>query len=345
MSACSPPVPAPHIPLLPPKPHSAPRHSTIVSLSAAGTRTHLTLKGDAHTLAVVASSSLFPFFQVFTPPMRDSIALEPMTCNVNAFENGDGLVTVPAAGDWTQASPGVYPAKPRIVLKNKIMIKYCVPALLLLAACTTQTSAKTRPTTAPFCRYLYRRPGLRKNEKAAGIYTCRFDTASGALTIVDTTARGIANPSFLGLHLIKNTCMPWLKTAASPKPLTEQRGRLQHWPFGALTENQRSAQLWGSPLPYLRRCHLPNVLVANYVTGNVVSLGLKADGSLDRFAQHRPAPRRYPLGAHDHPKAFGPGRVLAVDKGDDQVFDQWTRGYCTAPTACTCRLVRRAASF
>lgn len=64
---------------------------------------HLTLKGDAHTLAVVASSSLFPFFQVFTPPMRDSIALEPMTCNVNAFENGDGLVTVPAAGDWTVA--------------------------------------------------------------------------------------------------------------------------------------------------------------------------------------------------------------------------------------------------
>lgn len=64
---------------------------------------HLTLRGGGHTLAVAASSSLFPYFQVFTPPARDSIALEPMTCNINAFQNGDGLVTVPAGGDWTAA--------------------------------------------------------------------------------------------------------------------------------------------------------------------------------------------------------------------------------------------------
>ena len=32
-----------------------------------------------------------PYLQVFTPPHRDSIALEPMTCNVDAFNNGDGL--------------------------------------------------------------------------------------------------------------------------------------------------------------------------------------------------------------------------------------------------------------
>lgn len=32
------------------------------------------------------------FVQVFTPPHRESIAIEPMTCNVNAFRNGDGLV-------------------------------------------------------------------------------------------------------------------------------------------------------------------------------------------------------------------------------------------------------------
>jgi aldose 1-epimerase len=32
------------------------------------------------------------YVQVFTPPHRQSVAIEPMTCNVNAFRNGDGLV-------------------------------------------------------------------------------------------------------------------------------------------------------------------------------------------------------------------------------------------------------------
>lgn len=64
---------------------------------------HLHLHGDNHSLELAASQSLFPYFQVFTPPHRQSIALEPMTCNVNAFQNGDGLVTVPPGGDWTAA--------------------------------------------------------------------------------------------------------------------------------------------------------------------------------------------------------------------------------------------------
>lgn len=64
---------------------------------------HLTLRGGGHLLSVVASNSLFPYFQVFTPPHRESVALEPMTCNVNAFQNGDGLITVPASGDWAGA--------------------------------------------------------------------------------------------------------------------------------------------------------------------------------------------------------------------------------------------------
>jgi aldose 1-epimerase len=32
------------------------------------------------------------FLQVFTPPHRQSVAIEPMTCNIDAFNNGDGLV-------------------------------------------------------------------------------------------------------------------------------------------------------------------------------------------------------------------------------------------------------------
>lgn len=34
----------------------------------------------------------FNFLQVFTPPYRTAIALEPMTCNVDAFNNREGLI-------------------------------------------------------------------------------------------------------------------------------------------------------------------------------------------------------------------------------------------------------------
>lgn len=64
---------------------------------------HLTLRGDRRSLMVAASRDLFPYFQVFTPPHRESIALEPMTCNINAFQNSDGLVTIPPQGDWSAA--------------------------------------------------------------------------------------------------------------------------------------------------------------------------------------------------------------------------------------------------
>lgn len=35
-----------------------------------------------------------PYLQVYTPPSRDTIAIEPMTCNIDAFNNGEGLVTL-----------------------------------------------------------------------------------------------------------------------------------------------------------------------------------------------------------------------------------------------------------
>lgn len=63
----------------------------------------LQLAGADRRLAMVASAASFPFFQVFTPPHRESVALEPMTCNVDAFRNGDGLVSVPPGGDWVGA--------------------------------------------------------------------------------------------------------------------------------------------------------------------------------------------------------------------------------------------------
>lgn len=59
-----------------------------------------TLRAAGHRLQIEASRKNFPFFQVFTPPMRTSIAIEPMTCNVDAFHNREGLVELDAGESW-----------------------------------------------------------------------------------------------------------------------------------------------------------------------------------------------------------------------------------------------------
>jgi len=36
----------------------------------------------------------YNFLQVYIPPLRDSIAIEPMTCNIDGFNNKDGLIVL-----------------------------------------------------------------------------------------------------------------------------------------------------------------------------------------------------------------------------------------------------------
>jgi aldose 1-epimerase len=60
----------------------------------------MTLEGARRRISVEANAKQFPYFQVFTPPHRESIALEPMTCNVDAFNNKNGLVTLASNETW-----------------------------------------------------------------------------------------------------------------------------------------------------------------------------------------------------------------------------------------------------
>ena len=46
---------------------------------------------SAHGTLTYRQNTDYPYLQIFTPPHRQSIAFEPMTCNVNALNNGDGL--------------------------------------------------------------------------------------------------------------------------------------------------------------------------------------------------------------------------------------------------------------
>lgn len=60
----------------------------------------LVLRNANRELKIFAPAKQFPFFQVFTPPHRESIALEPMTCNVDAFNNKQGLVSLDPGEKW-----------------------------------------------------------------------------------------------------------------------------------------------------------------------------------------------------------------------------------------------------
>lgn len=60
----------------------------------------MTLEGEDQAIQVKAAATEFPFFQVFTPPHRESIALEPMSGNVDMFNNQQGLVSLGPDEHW-----------------------------------------------------------------------------------------------------------------------------------------------------------------------------------------------------------------------------------------------------
>jgi aldose 1-epimerase len=65
-----------------------------------GGSAQLTLAAEGRRLTVSAAVKQFPYFQVFTPPHRESIALEPMTCNIDALNNGQGLISLLPDEKW-----------------------------------------------------------------------------------------------------------------------------------------------------------------------------------------------------------------------------------------------------
>lgn len=63
-------------------------------------RYRLTLENEGKKLQINANAATFPFFQVFTPPHRESIALEPMSCNVDAFNNQADGCSLESGKTW-----------------------------------------------------------------------------------------------------------------------------------------------------------------------------------------------------------------------------------------------------
>ncbi|MBK7869212.1 MAG: hypothetical protein IPJ74_00310 [Saprospiraceae bacterium] len=66
------------------------------ALSSEQNKAQVTLRGERGILNYwqEMGDHKFNFLQIFTPPHRKSIAIEAMTCNINAFNNKEGLITL-----------------------------------------------------------------------------------------------------------------------------------------------------------------------------------------------------------------------------------------------------------
>lgn len=155
--------------------------------------------------------------------------------------------------------------------------------------------------------------------KASGIYTCRFDPASGALTVIDSTT-DIANPSFLALSPDQRFLFAVAENGGKPNQPYGSVAAYRIGPGGHLNKINEVPSYGVAP------CHIAidasgrYVLVANYTTGNVVSYLIGADGALSDSVSSDQHPGKLPR-AHmiiPIPRQFN--RVLAVDKGGDQVY-------------------------
>jgi 6-phosphogluconolactonase len=154
--------------------------------------------------------------------------------------------------------------------------------------------------------------------KASGIYTCRFDPESGALTVVDS-ATDIANPSFLCISPDKKQLYAVAETGGTPDQ-----------PFGGvaayrINENGKLLKINEVTSYGVAPCHVSTdrsgkfVFVANYVTGNVLSFGIRPDGGLTGPLDMVQHPGEQPW-AHMIVPAPDNSSVWAVDKGADRIF-------------------------
>lgn len=71
-------------------------------ITSTNSNTHkIYLKDLQHKLQLsYFQDKAFPYFQIYIPPHRKSIAIEPMSCNIDAFNNGEGLTLLKVGQTW-----------------------------------------------------------------------------------------------------------------------------------------------------------------------------------------------------------------------------------------------------
>ena len=161
--------------------------------------------------------------------------------------------------------------------------------------------------------------------KAAGIYWMEMNGATGELKMI-STFEGAINPSYLTLH--PNGKFLY---AVNEHGGVGDFGKGTVSAFSIDHQNKKLHLLNIVSAEGIAPCYISiddkqeAVLVANYVTGNVLALPIKTDGSLEKAvatAQHKGKgshPRQE--APHAHMITQGPdGGIFAVDLGVDKIF-------------------------
>lgn len=198
-------------------------------------------------------------------------------------------------------------------------MKHLFFAILTLSALAACTSKPSQPPISPLVFVgTYTQKLGHVDGKASGIYVCRLDTTSGALTVVDSLT-DLENPSFLALSPNKTRLYAVGENGGKPEQ-----------PFGSVAAYQVNSE--GKLLKInevssygIAPCHISTdllgqfVFVANYVTGNVLSYGIRPDGSLTDSLCQRQHPGEHPW-AHQVLTSPNNHLLWAVDKGADGIF-------------------------
>jgi 6-phosphogluconolactonase len=196
---------------------------------------------------------------------------------------------------------------------------------LLAAGCATRPTATTAPSTGGYLVYVGTNvTGPQDNT----IYLYRLDAGTGALTLV-SAQKGGAQPTYLALDAGHRTLYAVSETQSF-------QGRANCGGVSALAIDQRTGALTlrnQQPSLGASPCYLSldktgnNVLVANYVGGNVALLPRQADSQLAAPAdssQHQPplGPHKNQNTAHAHCILPAPDNryAFAVDLGTDKVY-------------------------
>lgn len=156
------------------------------------------------------------------------------------------------------------------------------------------------------------------NGKAKGIYTCRMDNTTGALTVVDSTT-DIQNPSFLTISPDKKYLYA---VAENGGDALARYGSVVAY---KITEGGKLLKINEIPSYGAAPCFISMdkkgqfVFVSNYSTGNVASYGVKADGGLTDTICMRRGVGTNPL-AHQIFELPDEKSVLVIDKGADKIL-------------------------